>query len=77
MFGSRSAGETSLAPELCRWIVDVKEMQQSKRPRWEYETVRPERDATKKETLDPKATLNEPSADGWERVETLTDEGAR
>ena len=50
-------------------------MQQSKRPRWEYETVRPERDATKKEAVVPKASLNELGAEGWELVETITYEG--
>jgi hypothetical protein len=50
-------------------------MHQSERPRWEYETVRPDRDATKKEATDPKATLNELGADGWELVETITYEG--
>lgn len=42
---------------------------------WEYETVRPERDATKKEPVDPKAALNELGASGWELVETIAYEG--
>lgn len=50
-------------------------MTQSERPLWEYETVRPERDATKKEAVDPKRTLNELGADGWELVETISYEG--
>jgi hypothetical protein len=45
------------------------------RPLWEYETVRPDRDAMKKEAVDPKVTLNELGAEGWELVETITYEG--
>jgi riboflavin biosynthesis pyrimidine reductase len=43
--------------------------------RWEYETLRPTRDSAKKESIDPKAALNELGAEGWELVETVTYEG--
>jgi len=33
---------------------------------WEYETLRVPRGATKKESTDPKAELNELGAEGWE-----------
>lgn len=39
--------------------------------RWEYETLRPPRESTKKEATDPKAQLNELGAEGWELVETI------
>jgi len=39
--------------------------------RWEYETLRPPRGATKKESGDPKAELNELGSSGWELVETI------
>jgi hypothetical protein len=42
---------------------------------WEYETLRPARDATKKEAVDPKARLNELGAEGWELIETISYEG--
>jgi len=42
---------------------------------WEYETVRPPRDETKKEAEDPKGVLNELGADGWELVETVEYDG--
>jgi hypothetical protein len=42
---------------------------------WEYETVRPARDATRKEAVDPKAQLNELGAEGWELTETICYEG--
>lgn len=38
---------------------------------WEYETLRPPREATKKEASDPKAQLNELGSAGWELVETI------
>lgn len=38
---------------------------------WEYETLRPPREATKKEASDPKAELNELGAAGWELVTTV------
>ncbi len=38
---------------------------------WEYETLRPPRESTKKEARDPKAELNELGAEGWELVETV------
>jgi len=43
--------------------------------RWEYETLRPPRDETKKEAEDPKAELNELGAAGWEFVGTIDYEG--
>ena len=39
--------------------------------RWEYETLRPPRDETKKEAEDPKADLNELAAEGWRLVDTI------
>lgn len=42
---------------------------------WEYETLRPDRDATRKEAVDPKSRLNELGAAGWELVETISYEG--
>ncbi|WP_262175401.1 hypothetical protein [Haloarcula laminariae] len=42
---------------------------------WEYETLRPARDATKKEATDPKARLNELGAAGWELAGTISYEG--
>lgn len=39
--------------------------------RWEYETLRPPRDETKKEASDPKEAINELAADGWRLVETV------
>jgi hypothetical protein len=42
---------------------------------WEYETIRPPRDETRKESEDPKAVLNELGANGWEFVETIEYEG--
>ena len=47
-------------------------MSDSASDRWEYETVRPERNETRKEAIDPKETLNELGADGWELIETIT-----
>ena len=38
---------------------------------WEYETLRPPREATKKEASDPKAQLNALGSEGWEFVETI------
>lgn len=38
---------------------------------WEYQTLRPPREATKNEASDPKAELNELGADGWELVTTI------
>jgi hypothetical protein len=39
--------------------------------RWEYETLRPPRDETKKEASDPKDAINDLAADGWRLVETV------
>lgn len=39
--------------------------------RWEYETLRPPRDETKKEAEDPKADINELAAEGWRVIETI------
>lgn len=38
---------------------------------WEYETLRPPRDETKKEASDPKDAINDLAADGWRLVETV------
>jgi hypothetical protein len=39
--------------------------------RWEYRTLRPPREATKKEASDPTGELDELGAEGWELVETI------
>ena len=39
--------------------------------RWEYRSLRPPREATKKEASDPTDELNELGAEGWELVETI------
>nr|WP_233341069.1 DUF4177 domain-containing protein [Haloprofundus sp. MHR1] len=39
--------------------------------RFEYESLRVPRGATKKESSDPKEELNEYAADGWRLVETV------
>lgn len=38
---------------------------------WEYETLQPPRGSTKKESVDPKAALNELGKEGWELVDTV------
>lgn len=38
---------------------------------WEYLTVRPEREPTRKEARDPGDVLNELGEDGWELTETI------
>jgi hypothetical protein len=43
--------------------------------RWEYETLRPSRESTKKEAADPVAELNELGASGWELAGTVDYEG--
>ncbi|WP_254534772.1 DUF4177 domain-containing protein [Halomarina litorea] len=43
----------------------------SEQQRWEYETLRPDREATMHEAADPKTELNELGADGWELVTTV------
>ncbi|QLG28400.1 hypothetical protein HUG10_12955 [Halorarum halophilum] len=40
-------------------------------PRWEYRTLRPPRESTKKEASDPVDELNDLGAEGWEVVETI------
>lgn len=46
-------------------------MSHTQERRWEYETLRPPRGATRKEASDPKPELNALGADGWELVETI------
>lgn len=46
-------------------------MTQEDTDRWEYETLRPPRGETKKESEDPKAEVNELAAEGWRLVETI------
>ena len=41
------------------------------RIRWEYKTVRPRREPTKKEAIDPVDELNDLGASGWEVVTTI------
>jgi len=50
-------------------------MTETRHTTWEYETLRPARDAAMKEAVDPKARLNELGAEGWELVETISYEG--
>ena len=38
---------------------------------WEYKTLRPSREATKKEAQDPEGELNELGSDGWELADTV------
>lgn len=38
---------------------------------WEYETVRPPREAAMEEAADPKDVLNDLGDDGWEFVDTI------
>jgi len=39
--------------------------------RWEYETVCPARDETRKEAMDPQAELNRYGSKGWELAATV------
>ncbi|WP_132059163.1 hypothetical protein [Halorussus amylolyticus] len=39
--------------------------------KWEYETLRPNRDSTMKEATDPKSQLNELGREGWELADTV------
>jgi len=39
--------------------------------RWEYETVRPPRDETRKEAEDPATVLNRLGSEGWELAGTV------
>lgn len=39
--------------------------------RWEYKTLRPARDETRKEVEDPQEALNALGDDGWELAETI------
>ncbi len=41
------------------------------RETWEYETVRPPREATMEEASDPEELLNEYGREGWELVSTI------
>jgi len=44
---------------------------QDESDRWEYETLRPPRGETMKESEDPKAQVNELAADGWRLIDTI------
>lgn len=46
-------------------------MSDSESTHWEYETIRPPRDETLKEAIDPEPVLNELGAAGWELVDTV------
>lgn len=46
-------------------------MSRNETDRWEYETLRPPRGETRKESEDPKAELNELAAEGWRLVDTI------
>jgi hypothetical protein len=46
-------------------------MPEAESVRWEYETLRPPRGETGKESEDPRAELNELGAEGWELVGTV------
>lgn len=46
-------------------------MEESETDRWEYETLRPPRGETQKESVDPKAALNDLAAEGWRFVGTI------
>lgn len=46
-------------------------MSQPRLRRWEYKTLRPPRDETKKEAEDPETALNVCGDDGWELVTTI------
>ena len=43
--------------------------------RWEYETIRPPRDESRREAIDPKPVLNKLGANGWELLGTIEYEG--
>ena len=71
-----SAGNSSVgicpAPVLLALTTSGKAvMSHSDVRRWEYKTLRPPRDETKKEAEDPQAALNAHGDDGWELVETI------
>lgn len=50
-------------------------MGQNEAVSWEYRTIRPPRDETRREAEDPEDVLNELGADGWELAETIAYEG--
>ncbi|SDC33487.1 protein of unknown function [Natrinema hispanicum] len=61
-----------LAPVLLALTTSGKAvMSHSDMRRWEYKTLRPPRDETKKEAEDPQDELNAYGDDGWELVETI------
>ncbi|MFC4552995.1 MULTISPECIES: DUF4177 domain-containing protein [Halorussus] len=45
------------------------------RREWEYETLRPPREGTKKESADPQEALNELGREGWELAATVDYDG--
>ncbi len=50
-------------------------METDERTVWEYETVRPPREATMEQASDPQKLLNEYGREGWEFVNTIEYEG--
>lgn len=46
-------------------------MTSSSETAWEYETVRPPREATREEAADPKEVLNDLGSEGWELAATV------
>lgn len=46
-------------------------MDRDESDRWEYETLRPPRGETMKESEDPTAEMNELAAEGWRLAETI------
>ena len=53
------------------WNVAIQVAMSHDRVQWEYETLRPPREATRKQASDPKAELNELGSEGWELIETI------
>ena len=47
-------------------------MNTNRQVKWEYRSLEPPRESTKKESADPTARLNELGAEGWELCESVT-----